>query len=206
MLHAQRVVSKSTYRTKSQTCGLPAGRPAARPAPPPPTWKTSILSHFLIPEKGGLFFWNNLALKCSNFCHFSKAYFLALFRLKMVHFLSFFIKLFFRTHFYFVFDRIRACSCQKRVCFHVGRFIRNFLCVFVVLCVNLLCVTVGGGRRSARVFRGVTTFPPLLTLPYHTPDYLQHLQAQLPILHTGKKVTRIRPSGRPAGRPHKNPV
>ena len=158
LVNAQRSVSKSLTGQKVK----PA---ASRPAPPPPTWKTSILSHFLIPEKGGLFFWNNLALKCSNFCHFSKAYFLALFRLKMVHFLSFFIKLFFRTHFYFVFDRIRACSCQKRVCFHVGRFIRNFLCVFIVLCVNLLCVTVGGGRRSARVFRGVTTFPPLLTLP-----------------------------------------
>ena len=59
----------------------------------------------------------------------------------------------------------------------MGGFIRNFLCVFVVLCVNLVCVTVGGDA-DLRVPSGcdnlpsLITFPPLLTLPYHAPDYL----------------------------------
>ena len=128
-----------------------------------------------------------------------KGVLLALFSLKMIHFVSFFwhfLKLFFGTLFYLVFDRLRACSCQKRVCFHGGRFIRKYLCVFVVFCVNLLCVDVGGGRRSARAFGVWPPFPPPHLTLSHT-GLLVNAQRSVSKLLTGQNVKPA--ASRPAG-------
>ena len=65
----------------------------------------------------------------------------------------------------------------------------------------------GKEGRLKSAFRGVTTILPSTPDPPHlcprhpvllvdTP-ILALFRVQLPILHTGKKVTRIRPSGRP---------
>ena len=58
----QSAVTNSAYRKKSHS------HPAIRPAPRFSQYETSIWCRFLWSQKRA-FFWNNLALKCSNFCH-----------------------------------------------------------------------------------------------------------------------------------------